>query len=97
MVGHGKVMAGTCPGVREDPAALASRPSLTVSCARTHRSKWSARLANIALLTVLLLPRVSVLKKGIFPFSEKGCIASWGEGSNTVVSAGPFPLRSFVS
>lgn len=64
MVGHGKVMAGTCPGVREDPAALASRPSLTVSCARTHRSKWSARLANIALLAVLLLPRVSVLEKG---------------------------------
>lgn len=84
-VGHGKVVARTCPGVGEDPAALASRPSLTVSCSRTHRSKWSARLANIALLMLLLLPRVSVLEKGAVSshFSRKAALLA-GEKAATL-------------
>lgn len=69
------------------------------SRARARGSRWPARLATIALLMVLLHPCSSALEKGavVFPFSEKGSIASWGEGGNTMLSAGPFPLRSFVS
>ena len=64
MVGHGRVVARTCPGIGEDPAALTSQPCLPVSRARTRGSRWSARLANIALLTVVLHPYSSAMEKG---------------------------------
>lgn len=54
-----KVVAGTCPGVEEDPAALTSQPCLPVSHAGLH----GGRLANIAMLMVLLRPCSSALQK----------------------------------
>lgn len=99
VAGRGRLVAGTCPGIGEGPAALTSWPCPPGSRARARGSRWPARLANIALLMVLLHPCSSALEKGavVFSFSEKGSIASWGEGGNTMLSAGPFPLSSFVS
>lgn len=48
----------------QGPAALASQPCLSVSCSGAHGGKWSAGLANIALVTVLLQPCSSALEKG---------------------------------
>lgn len=64
VAGHGMVVAGTCPGVGGNPAALTSQPCLAVSCAMGRGGRCSARLANLALLMVFLHPCSSVLEKG---------------------------------
>jgi len=64
MMGHRRVVTGTCPGVREDPAVLTSQPCLPASPVVDRKGGWSARLANFTLLRMFLNPCSSVLEKG---------------------------------